>query len=137
MSSITPRRPSYRAVLEHLKPKLLLGLTATPERGDGQDITPWFDGHIASELRLWDALEQKLLSPFHYYGVGHDSLDFRKAGWSGGRYTNAGLDAVLTGDDVIMSWVLQQIDDKITDPRRMRALAFASTVTTHDSSLID
>ena len=120
--------PSYVALLERLKPKVLLGLTATPERMDGRDILTWFGGHIATELRLWDALEQKRLSPFHYFGVGHDSLDFSRAGWSGGRYNTAGLDNILTGDDVIMNWVIEQVRDKVTDPTRMRALAFASTV---------
>ena len=119
---------SYVALLEHVRPRVLLSLTATPERMDGRDVLGWFDGHIASELRLWDALEQKLLSPFHYYGAGHESLDFRKAGWSNGRYTTEGLDNVLTGDTIIMDWVIAQIHDKVTDPHRMRALAFASTV---------
>ena len=118
----------YVTLLEHLTPRILLGLTATPERMDGRDVLTWFDGHVATELRLWDALEQKLLSPFHYYGVGHESLDFTRAGWSNGRYTTEGLDNVLTGDDVIMSWVIQQVRDKVTNPARMRALAFASTV---------
>ncbi len=120
--------PSYRALLDHVRPRVLLGLTATPERMDGVDVTHWFDGHIASELRLWDALEQRLLSPFHYYGVGHDSLDFRKVAWSGGRYSTTGLEQVLTGDDVVMGWVIRQLQDKVADPRRMRALAFASSV---------
>src|SRR5262249_12786379 len=93
--------PSYIALLEHLRPRILLGLTATPERMDGKDILTWFEGHFATELRLWDALEQKLLSPFHYYGVGHESLDFTRAGWSNGRYSAEGLDNVLTGGDVI------------------------------------
>ena len=119
---------SYVALLDRMRPRVLLGLTATPERMDGQDVLGWFGGHIASELRLWDALEQKLLSPFHYYGAGHESLDFRKAGWSNGRYTTEGLDKVLTGDTITMDWVIAQIHDKVTDPRRMRALAFASTV---------
>lgn len=119
---------SYVALLDHLRPRVLLGLTATPERSDGQDVTDWFGGHVATELRLWDALEQKLLSPFHYYGVGHESLDFTRAGWHQGRYTTEGLDNVLTGSDVIMGWVLEQLREKVTDPRRMRALAFASTV---------
>ncbi len=120
--------PSYLSLLERVMPRVLLGLTATPERMDGRDVTAWFGGHVATELRLWDALEQNLLSPFHYYGVGHERLDFRKANWVGGRYANSDLDKVLTGDDVIMSWVIQQLRDKVTDPGRMRALAFASTV---------
>lgn len=120
--------PSYVALLERMRPGVLLGLTATPERLDGRDVTGWFDGHVATELRLWDALEQQLLSPFHYYGVGHDSLDFRRVRWSGGHYLAAELDNLVTGDQVIADWVVAEIRDKVTDPGRMRALAFACTV---------
>lgn len=37
-----------------------------PERADGLDMLHWFDGRIAAELRLWSALDQGLLAPFHY-----------------------------------------------------------------------
>ena len=60
---------SYEALLDHLTPQHLVGLTATPERTDGLDVRRWFGGRIAVELRLWDALEQGLLSPFHYFGI--------------------------------------------------------------------
>jgi len=60
---------TYRRLLDHLKPKVLLGLTATPERADGQSILEWFEGRIAIELRLWEALERGLLCPFHYFGL--------------------------------------------------------------------
>ena len=56
-----PETKTYARLLEHLQPKVLLGLTATPERADGQDILHWFDGRIAVELRLWEALERDLL----------------------------------------------------------------------------
>jgi superfamily II DNA or RNA helicase len=63
--------PTYRRLLEHLfngdevqslrqPPRILLGLTATPERTDAQDILHYFDNHIAVEMRLWDALERGL-----------------------------------------------------------------------------
>ena len=61
-------------LLEHLKPRILLGLTATPERTDGRTVLDWFDGRIAVELRLWDALDRGLLSPFQYFGL-HDGTD--------------------------------------------------------------
>ncbi len=69
--------PSYRALLEHVKPTELLGLTATPERSDGLPLLNWFDNRIAAELRLWDAIDQQRLSPFVYYGI-HDGLDLRR-----------------------------------------------------------
>jgi superfamily II DNA or RNA helicase len=55
---------SYRRLLAHVQPIELLGLTATPERGDGVDVREFFAGRVASELRLWEALEQNLLCPF-------------------------------------------------------------------------
>ena len=61
--------PTYRRLLEHLRPQVLVGLTATPERTDGEDVRGWFDGRIAVELRLWEAMERGLLSPFQYFGV--------------------------------------------------------------------
>ena len=53
-----------RRLLDHLRPKELLGLTAIPERSDGLDVRSFFDGRTAAEL-LWDALVIDLLCPFH------------------------------------------------------------------------
>ena len=55
---------TYRTMLDHLRPIELLGLTATPERSDGLPILDWFDGRIAAELRLWDAIDQQRLVAF-------------------------------------------------------------------------
>jgi HKD family nuclease len=60
---------TYRAILKHLGPNELLGLTATPERADGVDVRSFFDGRTAAELRLWDALGADLLCPFHYFAL--------------------------------------------------------------------
>jgi len=77
---------SYRRLLEHLQPKELLGLTATPERTDGIDVRSFFDGRAAVELRLWDALENDLLCPFHYFGVS-DATDLSRLEWRRGSTT--------------------------------------------------
>lgn len=60
---------SYARVLEHFKPRFLLGMTATPERGDGTDIFALFDYNVPYEIRLNRALEEGMLAPFHYYGI--------------------------------------------------------------------
>jgi superfamily II DNA or RNA helicase len=75
---------SYRLLLEHVRPVELLGLTATPERSDGLPILDWFDGRIAAELRLWDAIDQQRLAAFVYFGI-HDGLDLREVPWRRGR----------------------------------------------------
>ncbi|MGO3233641.1 MAG: DUF3427 domain-containing protein [Microbacterium sp.] len=60
---------SYRKLIDHLKPHFLLGMTATPERTDGFNVFELFDFNVPYEIRLQQALEEDMLSPFHYYGV--------------------------------------------------------------------
>lgn len=66
---------SYLRLIEHFEPKFLLGMTATPERTDGNDIFQLFDHNIAYEIRLSRAMEEEMLSSFHYYGVTDLSID--------------------------------------------------------------
>jgi superfamily II DNA or RNA helicase/HKD family nuclease len=90
---------SYRPIFDHLKPEFLLGLTATPERMDGSLISPDFGGRYAAEIRLPEALEEKLLCPFHYFGVA-DNIDLDDDRfWRNGRYDSKELETVFTGDD--------------------------------------
>jgi len=60
---------SYLQFIDHFEPQFLLGMTATPERTDGNDIFKLFDHNIAYEIRLNRAMEEGMLSSFHYYGV--------------------------------------------------------------------
>jgi superfamily II DNA or RNA helicase len=90
---------TYRKLLKHLQPKVLVGLTATPERTDSADVREWFDGRTAVELRLWEALEQGLLAPFQYFGL-HDDVALNALTWRRGRgYDPTELSNVYTGDD--------------------------------------
>lgn len=66
---------SYLRLLDHFNPKFLLGMTATPERTDGNDIFQLFDHNIAYEIRLNRAMDEEMLSSFHYYGVTDLSID--------------------------------------------------------------
>jgi hypothetical protein len=88
-SSTTPRRATYRRLLDHLDPRVLVGMTATPDRTDGLDVRRWFDGRFAFEMRLWDALDQRLLSPFHYFGIA-DDVDLSQVSWRRGGYVTVG-----------------------------------------------
>lgn len=114
---------SYDRLLTHLQPKELLGLTATPERLDGQDVTEWFDGRIAVELRLWEAIDQGFLVPFQYFGVA-DGVDLGQVKWSRGNYATEELSNLYTGDDVRVAKVLESVQRIVADPGRMRALGF-------------
>ncbi|PFG39517.1 superfamily II DNA or RNA helicase [Georgenia soli] len=115
---------SYRRLLAHIKPRELLGLTATPERADGIDVAEeFFDGRTAAEIRLWDALEAELLSPFHYFGIA-DTVNLSSVRWSRGQYDRAELENVYTGNDARTRIILRQLRDKVADVRQMRALGF-------------
>lgn len=118
---------SYRRVLSHAQPRELVGLTATPERADGVNVSSFFDGRIAAELRLWDALDEDLLVPFHYFGV-HDEVDVSAIEWKRGGYELSGLDNLYTGNDARAELVLDELRDKVIDVASIRALGFCVSV---------
>lgn len=68
--------PSYKKVIDYFNPKFLLGLTATPNRMDNENIYEYFDENIACDIRLNEALEFNLISSFHYYGITDISVDY-------------------------------------------------------------
>ncbi|WP_161291167.1 DEAD/DEAH box helicase [Streptomyces sp. SID161] len=118
---------TYRRVIEHFSPTELLGLTATPERMDGLNVQDeFFGGRIAAELRLWEALENDLLSPFHYFGI-PDGTNLTNLGWQKGSYADQELDNLYTGNHARARIVVKQIQDKIANPGAMRALGFCVT----------
>ena len=118
---------SYRELLKRVTPRELIGLTATPERADGHDVTEFFGGHITSELRLWEAIEHGLLAPFHYFGV-HDSTDLRKIRWQRGRYDAGELGNVLSSDSVRVDRLITAMNRYVPSLNEMRALGFCVSV---------
>ncbi|MFF3610286.1 DUF3427 domain-containing protein [Streptomyces sp. NPDC002580] len=115
---------TYRRVIDHFKPKQLLGLTATPERMDGLNVQDeFFEGRIAAEMRLWEALENDLLCPFHYFGI-PDGTDLTGLGWKQGAYADRDLGDLYTGNHARARIVVKQIQDKVSHPGAMRALGF-------------
>ncbi|MEG1905194.1 MAG: DUF3427 domain-containing protein [Bacteroidales bacterium] len=77
---------SYRKLFSHFNPQLLIGLTATPERMDGRDLRPDFNGRISAEIRLPQALQAGLLTPFQYLCVSDDTNLSDENLWSGQKY---------------------------------------------------
>lgn len=118
---------SYRRLLSRFEGGEILGLTATPERADGGDVRELFGGRTAYELRLWDALEQDLLCPFHYYGIS-DNTDLRDVEWTAGQYSPGALSDLYTGNDARTLLILKALREKVLDPSRMRALGFCVSV---------
>lgn len=67
--------PTYQRVINYFKPKFLLGMTATPDRTDNYDIYKLFNYNIAYDIRLKEAMEYKLICPFHYFGISDLTFD--------------------------------------------------------------
>ena len=83
---------TYKDLIMGFSPKVLLGMTATPERMDGDSILPYFGGKITTELRLPEALEEKLLCPFQYFCVADPISLSDESFWDNGKYSVAALE---------------------------------------------
>ena len=120
----------FDAFAKAVRPNVLLGLTATPERSDGQPIAPYFDsrpdGSPAVELRLWHALDLQLLAPFEYYAC-DDATDFSEVPWDRPGEREA-VDNLVTGNDVRAKLVINEWRRLASDARQSRAIVFCVSV---------
>lgn len=123
--------PSYQKLLSYYQPKILLGLTATPERMDGKSILPYFDHRIAAEIRLPEAIDRKLLCPFHYFGV-TDSIDLSGLRWARGGYDKGELSRVYTLSGAIAKrradQVIESLNKYLTDIDEVMGLGFCVSI---------
>lgn len=119
--------PSYQRLLSHVKPQVLLGLTATPERTDALDVLQHFDGHMSAQIRLPDAINRKLLCPFQYFGV-TDVVNLDGLQWYRGGYQTSDLDRVYTGNDERSDLVIQKVGEVLLDPLKARGLGFCVSI---------
>lgn len=123
---------SYRAIFERFSPRILLGLTATPERMDGASVAADFGNRFAAEIRLPEALEEKLLCPFHYFGVADPVSLEADSFWRAGKYDVTELEKVYTGAHAL---ALQRLDVVISsllrfepDLERVRGIGFCVSI---------
>ena len=114
---------SYRKIINYFKPKVLLGLTATPERMDGGDIQEDFHNRIAAEIRLPEALNRKLLCPFQYFGI-TDSIDLSSATWVRGRYVASELTNLYTANDRRVQEIIDALEKYTKDKTDVKAIGF-------------
>ncbi len=119
--------PSYQKILAKFKPKILLGLTATPERMDLQDITTYFDGKISAEIRLDSALNNKLLAPFHYYGI-TDCVDLANVKWERGHFVASELSKIYTANDYRTKIIFDALQKYLPNYSDVRALCFCVNI---------
>lgn len=123
--------PTYQKLLAYYQPRILLGLTATPERMDGKNILPYFNNRIAAEIRLPEAIDRKLLCPFQYFGV-TDTVDLDTLKWSAGGYQKSELEQVYTFSGAIANrradHVVTALLKYVTDIDEVKGLGFCVTV---------
>ena len=123
--------PTYQKLLAYYQPRILLGLTATPERMDGKSILPYFNNRIAAEIRLPEAIDRKLLCPFQYFGV-TDTVDLDELKWSAGGYQKSELEHIYTFSGAIATrradHVVSSLLKYVTDIDDVKGLGFCVTV---------
>ena len=119
--------PIYQQLLSYYKPKVLLGLTATPERMDGKNVLEYFNNRISAEIRLPEAIDRKLLCPFQYFGV-TDTVDLDTLKWERGGYSKSELTNVYAFDYAVArkraTMVVESLNRYITDMNAVKGLGF-------------
>jgi superfamily II DNA or RNA helicase len=123
---------SYRPLFVHFQPQILLGLTATPERMDGGNVAADFGNRFAAEIRLPEALEEKLLCPFHYFGVSDPVSLKQDKFWRNGKYDASELEKIYTGAHALAKQRLAVILDALhryePDMTSVKGLGFCLTI---------
>ena len=119
--------PIYQQLLSYYKPKVLLGLTATPERTDGKNVLEFFNNRISAEIRLPEAIDRKLLCPFQYFGV-TDTVDLDTLKWERGGYSKSELTNVYAFDYAVArkraTMVVESLNRYVTDMNAVKGLGF-------------
>ena len=115
--------PSYESLLTHFTPKILLGMTATPDRMDGLDIKRFFNDKISCEIRLPEAINRELLVPFQYYAV-TDPVDISSIKFERGKYNLEELDAAYIGNDERIRVIVEALKRYQPDFENIKCLGF-------------
>ena len=115
---------TYQKIMKHFKPKLWLGMTATPDKRDdneeGRNVYELFNYQIAYEIRLQQAMEENLLCPFHYFGITDLSI-------VGDEEESSRDFSVLTGDERVKH-IIKQADYYGYSGDKVKGLIFCSSI---------
>ena len=113
---------TYRQIIDYFEPEFLLGLTATENRMDNQDVVEIFGNNIPYELRLRDAIINDLIVPFHYYGIRDELVNYGLTD-SGERR----LIAQISSEENC-EFIHQQIENHRHEGQKLKALAFCRNI---------
>lgn len=117
---------SYRMILQHFSPRLLVGLTATPERMDGESLLPDFGHQISAEIRLPVALDEGLLTPFQYLCISDNTDLTDDELMQGSKYVASKLTEKLC-DTQRVQLIVDRLRYYLPDENRCKALGFCAT----------
>jgi superfamily II DNA or RNA helicase len=113
---------TYRKIIDYFQPQFLLGITATPERMDGEDVFSLFDQNVPYELRLRDAIVNRLVVPFHYYGIRDELIEYGIKETKGHKFVEQ------FSDDKHCDFIYQTIEKYRLPGQKLKALAFCKDI---------
>ena len=113
---------TYKKIIEYFEPEFMLGLTATENRMDNQDVIGLFGDNIPFELRLRDAIINDLIVPFHYYGIRDELVDYGLSDSAERRLI------AQMADTTNCEFIHQQIETHRKDGQKLKALAFCRNI---------
>lgn len=96
---------------------------------DGKSVLTYFDDRIAAEIRLTEAIDRKLLSPFQYFGVS-DTVDLSNVKWRKKGYDLRELENVYTSDKIRVRQIVKSLYKYVTDIDEVKGLGFCVGVET-------
>lgn len=121
---------SYRKIFTYFEPKILLGLTATPERMDGLSILDYFGNRIAASIRLPEAIDRNLLCSFSYYGIS-DDVSLKDIKWSKGGYDEKELNVIyIEGESAIkrVEHIISSLHKYLNDVNEVHGIGFCVSI---------
>lgn len=99
---------TYRNLIQYFQPHFLLGLTATPDRTDQSDILSLCDNNLVFNCNLAQGIEHQLLTPFHYYGILDNTVNYEELPWRNGKFDPNELSVKLStqarANHVLSEW---------------------------------
>lgn len=113
---------TYRKIINYFEPQFLLGITATPERMDGEDVFSLFDQNVPYELRLRDAIINGLVVPFKYYGIRDELIEYGVAQTRGHKFVEQ------FSDEAHCDFIYRMIEKHREPGQKLKALAFCRDI---------
>lgn len=113
---------TYQKILKHFRPQFLLGITATPERMDREDVFSLFDQNVPYELRLRDAIINGLVVPFKYYGIRDELIEYGITATKGHRFVEQ------FSDEKHCDFIYKAIEAHRQPGQKLKALAFCRDI---------